>query len=924
MKNLKIKNAAKIVNWLINTQLILAPIQVRAEENKTGALETISNVMGAAAGITNQMSQSQQAQMQAQRQQMQMKAIMPQTFADEIFPMCKILPAKNNHITNICSEPITGPQDQMIVRQYKSIAEQNQNAYENFKFTGLSSKNSDGKACFKTQKELIKSGLHKKVNLLDDLLKKMEAKNRLIQKEVKKRKDALVDLTAELDGDNGATRDKNARDMSVFLNDPNCSKVLSQDQINAGKVGLRALRTLSESNLKEAQKIITNKETIEKDVRNQVKTLAKFLKQEGAQGLYKLDKKFGSIPNLPSSDYLDTKASLTEAMTNKVSDYTKQLTEIESEMFKMSGINPKDKMNTGSTTNSLKKDLKASFDIMKRDALKDCTFDAGTGINQETIINNLEQIKTNSAGTTASSFKAKVKAILGGQKGKKPIDTIISEIEKLEQQYGMKEVTLKINSSYDGKNSKYDWSPSELLKSVQQGCETRFAQDKLDEYGGLTQNEVFNKSYVTLAKYEKLENEMTNQITTAVLDRTLNCTGIVAQANPDSCGSGNMLSADKPNFCVKNATNCALNVQGCYALADKVIKEKEFQKTEVAKNYNNIVKSLATELDFELRKSASSFVGHSEFLRSYFPGTNYDLPGGENAFLIDLPLEEMDTKLGVALINDPEAAMNQLRDKIGAIQESIKKQNAEIESKIDTRIADLENAYAEEATYWQGLASTCAGLDTAYKENQAKAKADQDKQTAEDQKNLNDLCYKAQALSITPGCDSEAEDLSDAAQKVSNRITASELKKLSTLRGYCRNSSEDEEGDKEVTRTTIKNFCDTDGSADCRKFIDKIQYYLTDSAGKASCGTESKDADGTKSYSVTTQQAIDCVKFDDYNPAYLAYAKKHSSGSKDTNVSSIGQVSFSACNAVNSDGNKTNSVDNFIKQFGDAANSVKN
>jgi hypothetical protein len=923
MKNLKIKNAAKIVNWLINTQLILAPIQVRAEETKTGALETISNVMGAAAGITNQMSQSQMAQVQAQRQQMQLKAIMPQTFSDEIFPMCKILPAKNNHISNICSEPITGPQDQATVLQYKAVAEQNQNAYENFKFTGLSNKNRDGKACFKTQKELIKSGLHKKVNLLDDLLKKMEKRNREFQKEAKKRKDALEDLTAELDGGDGATRDGKARDMSVFLNDQNCSKVLSQDQINAGKGGLRALRTISESHLKDAQKIITNKETIEKDIRNQVGALSKFLNQEGAQGLYKLDKGFGSIPNLPSSDYFSTKSSLNEGMNDKLSDYKKQLGEIESEMFKMSGINAQEKMKAGSTTGSLKKDLKTSFDNMKRDALKDCAFDPGTGINQETIINNLEQIKTNSAGTTASSFKAKMKAILGGQKAKKPLDTIISDIEKLEQQYGMKEVTLKINSSYDGKNSKYDWSPSELLKSVQQGCETRFAQDKLDEYGGLTQNEVFNKSYATLGKYEKLENEMTNQITNAVLDRALNCTGIVAQANPDSCGSGDMLSADKSNFCVKNATSCAMNVQQCYALADKVIKEKENQKVEIAKNYNNLIKTQMVELDFELRKSASEFVGHAEYLRSYFPGTNYDLPGGENAFLIDLPLEQMDSKLGVALV-DPEASMKQMRDKIVAIQESIKKQNTEIEAKIDARIADLETAYAEEASYWQNLASTCAGLNTAFKDNQAKLKADQDKQTTEDQKNLNDLCYKAQALSITPGCDSEAEDLSDAAQKVSNRITASELKKLSTLRGYCRNSSSDEDEDKEVTRTTIKNFCDTDGSADCRKFIDKIQYYLTDSAGRASCGTESKDVAGTKSYSVTTQQAIDCVKFDDYNPAYLAYAKKHSSGSKDTNVSSIGQVSFSACNAVNSDGNKTNSIDNFIKQFGDAANSVKN
>jgi len=366
-----------------------------------------------------------------------------------------------------------------------------------------------------------------------------------------------------------------------------------------------------------------------------------------------------------------------------------------------------------------------------------------------------------------------------------------------------------------------------------------------------------------------------------------------------------------------------MNVQGCYALADKVIKTKENQKVVIAKEYNQIIKNQMAKHDLTLKNIAGQFMAQSEMLKNYFPGTKYDLPGGDKSFLVEIPKEALDSKLGVPLV-DAEGSITQITEKLKAIKLAAEQQNQEIDKKIETRISELETAYQEEATYWAGLASTCGSLNVAYKENQAKMKAEQDKLAAEEQKNLNELCYKSQALSITPGCDSEAEDLSDAAQKVSNRITASELKKLSTLRGYCRNSSEEEEEESEVTKSTVKSFCDTNSSSECKALLKDYDSNLKSGGTPTSKCPGTPSASTPPTYSVSSEQALDCLNGEIYLKAYEVYTKKNSSGSKDTNVTSIGQISFSACNAVNGDGNKSNAVENFLKEFGDGAKSVQN
>ncbi|MFZ4715155.1 MAG: hypothetical protein ACOYL6_15645 [Bacteriovoracaceae bacterium] len=924
MKGLNIKNFAKVLNWLITSQLVLAPIHVRAnEDKKLNGVEVLSSIIGAGSSVIGQMNQQNQMQQQQQMQQIQLQAIQPTTAQDDMFPMCKILPYKNNHITNICTEPIASTMDQQAVLQYKAIAEQNQNAYTNFKFKGGKLGSGNGKACFEEQKDNLQAQLDERAKAITLLIAQVENENQNVEKETKARMDAIQDLTAELDGGDGATRDSKARDLSVFLNDPSCAQVLSQDQINAGKGGLRGLRTQTEKELKNAQEIITNKETIEKDIRNQVGAVTKLLKQDGAQGLKELDKGFANIPNMPTSDYFTTKEmkeTLNEGMKSKLSDYKKQFEDIESEMAPLIGPEALGKMKTGTTPTKFKKEFKLAIDNSKITALKNCAFDDSSGISKEVLKINLEQLPTQSGGTTTESFRKKLTKILEGKASKKPLDSIIAEIEKLELQYGMKQVTLKINSSYDGKNAKYNWSPSELLKRVEQGCQTIFSQDKLDEYGGRTMNEVFDNSYAALGKYEKLENEMSNVITTSILDRALNCTGITSQASPDTCGSGNMLKKNG-NFCMKNASSCAVSVQSCYALADKVVKTKENQRLSVAKEHNQILRTQMAKHDLTLKNIAGQFMAQSEMLKKYFPGTSYELPEGANAFLVEIPKEAMNKEFGVPLIN-AEDYNKQLVAKLGTIREKIKEQTKNITDKIDKRIAELEQAYADEAAYWDGLAKSCMALNTNYKTQQSQMAADLTKKQEEDQKALGEFCYNASTFDVGPGCGEQVELLAEDGQQISNRLSINDQKKITTLKSFCRKVTT-KEGAKETNISSIYSWCKVNQSnSGCTKFLSAYSKGQTDckAALMKPVGKDEKTTVSCKQEDILDTWVSDT----DTNEAFTAYIAK--SPIKDENTSSIGQkpTSFAACNTINGSSQSKDVVGDFLKQFGEATQSVKN
>lgn len=875
--------ALRLLNLVIVYELTIAPtVSIADSESVTN---TASDILGAASGILGQTQQNQQMNMRVQQQQMQMKAIVPQTFPDSLFPQCKILPAKANRLSGICEEPISSPQEyQSVTSQYAMIAQQNQNAYATFMTGGLKLGSNVGKQCYDEQNKVLQAKLDQRVKSIQGLIAQVEEQNKQFKNEAQKRVNALKDLNAELDGGDGASKGGKTRDFSIFLNNPNCKAVIAQDSINSGKTGLRGLRSNVEgAGLKDAQKILTSKDSIEQDIRAQAAGLKTYLQQNGPSKIadFKSPKSLDGLPT--SSSYFTDRSVLSAGLVNKANELSASYSNIESQLASVDGV----KIPNSLPANAIV-EMKNQVETKKRINMNDCIYANKYGahsVNLDTL--PFEQLGSRSK-TTVENFKKELTNLKT-----KPIspENMLTEIKKLEAKYS-NAVTFKLNSSYKGQVTNKDWQLSDIFEGMKQSCENQMNLTVQGEQ--YSQNDKYKKSYELIAQYEKLNNSMANDLSNAMLNRALNCEGVAYTPSPDTCsnaGAGKLNMASS-NFCLKQSAECATNLQACYNLADKVIKTKEAQMDLIAKDHNNAVKIYQGKQDILLKQVGAQFAQQAQMLQGYFPGSKFDLPEGENAFALDIPKEEMDETLGVPMVKT-EDYLAQLTVKLKSIKDKVKEQNDSINQMITDRIATLEQTYSTEADYWQGVADKCKASMLAYRQkvntdNEALMKQQQQQQT-----DFTEFCYRANAFKATPPCDEAAADLDDAAVKVASRLSQSDVNRLSSIKEMCKGTKV-EEGTTLATKDKVKDWCaaQTSKVSACKTYLDnykKDPRYLTSAS------------------------AIDLALVDGYPEANEAYLDSI----KPSATANIGEQKFVSCNGVNNGtGDVKSTIDQFIKQFG--------
>lgn len=889
--NKKLKSAPmlalRVLNLVIVYELTMAPAISFADSQAVA--NTATDILGTAAGILGQTQQQQQAQMRVQQQQSQLKAIVPVISADSLFPQCKMLPAKTNRLSGICAEPIQSPQEyQMVTSNFAMVAQQNQNAYANFMTSGLKMGSNVGKQCYDEQNKILQTKLDQRVKSIDALIAQIENQNELFKNEAKKRINALTDINAELEGGSGASKSGKARDFSVFLNNPNCKAVIAQDSINSGKTGLRGLRSNVENvGLKDAQKILTSRDAIEQDIRAQAEGVKTYLQQNGSGNVSAFTKAEGlNLIPTSSSYFSSNKSVLSAGLVTKANELNSKNQKIQEQLKSVGAIGSNE-----SNTSLAVTDMKNQIERQKRENMGNCIYKNDQGVHQVSILNlNYEQLGAR-AKTSTGNFKNELASLIA-RNDKISAENMLVEIKKLEAKYG-NSITTKLNSSYKGQTTNKDWLLSDIFEGMKQSCENQM--DKKLSGEQYSQNERYKKSYELISDYEKLSNSMANDLSSAMLNRALNCEGVAYSPSPDTCNAkGGKLDMSSSNFCLKQSSECATNLQACYNLADKVIKTKEAQMDAISKDHNNAVKIYQAKQDALLKQVGNQFAQQSQILQAYFPGTKFDMPDGEKAFLAEIPQQEMDESLGVPLVKT-EVYLAQLTTKLKAVKDKIKDQNANINQMITDRIAFLESTYAAEAEYWQGIADKCQGNMLAFKAKITKDNEEAAKQAQQSQGDFSEFCYRANAFKATPPCDEEAADLDDAAVKISNRLAPSDVNKLSSIKSMCKGTKV-AEGTTISMKDKVKSFCSTSSDAACTKYMANYKVEYNKLKG-------------------TTGSAIDLEVVDGYPAAYAAYIASNKDSEPFNNVGE--KLNFVSCNGVNNGtGDTKNMIDQFIQQFG--------
>lgn len=890
--NKKLKSAPMLMLRLLNLAVVYELTIAPAISFADGAQVTsgMTDILNTASGLIGQTQQNQQTQMRVQQQQSQLKAIVPAISPDSLFPQCKVLPVKGNRLSGICAEPIQSPQEyQQVTSQFLMVAQQNQNAYENFATTGLKMGSNVGKQCFDEQNKILQAKLDQRVKSIQGLIAQIENQNELFKNEAKKRKNALTDLKAELDGGNGASKSGQSRDFSVFLTNPNCKAVIEQDTINGGKnIGLRSLRSNVEGKgLKEAQKILTSKDSIEQDIRAQAEGVKTYLQQNGVKKIGDFKTAKGLSENVTTgSSYFSDRSVLTAGLVAKATDLDKKMNKIEDQLAKVGGV-----AISSTDTPTAVLEMKNQIEKKKRENMMDCLYSdkAVTPIDIAEL--NFEQLGARSK-TSKDNFVSELKK-LKIRSGNISPDDMLVEIKKLEAQFG-NSVTTKLNTSYKGQTTNKDWLVSDIFAGQKQTCENHM--DKKLSGEQYSQNERYKKSYELIADYEKLSNTIVADATNAMLNRALNCEGVAYTASPETCNASETgkLSTSSPNFCLKQSTDCATNLQACYNLADKVVKTKEAQMDVIAKDHNNAVKIYQGKQDALLKQVGAQFMAQSQMLQGYFPGTTFDMPDGDKAFLAEIPQETFNEDLGVPLV-DTETYLAQLTTKLKSVKDKVKEQNASINQMITERIAALDAAYVAEADYWRSVADKCQGSMTAYKQMVNKQNEDAMKLANDGQKDFAEFCYRANAFKATPPCDEEAAELDDAAVKVVGRLSASDVSRLSTIKTTCKGTKVAEgttlsQGDK------VKSWC-----AGVVSTVPACKTYMADIK---TARDEAKK--------LATPQAIVFDEIPSYSEALIAYNEKNKSA-----TASIGEQKFVSCNGVNNGtGSAKGMIDQFLQEFG--------
>lgn len=734
------------------------------------ALQTYGQFLGAKQQMIGQ-------QIAAQRNQQMMQQLSPgcrkpdgtacYTVAGQFFPECPIPASMTAMPQNVCSAASPDPAAISSMISYEAISKSWVNYFDQMLNEASNAKMPFGLKCLQDKQKALDSQLTEMVNnltrLQDQLNKDKEtfkANNKKLLEDMKQTNDELMGSSG---GNNLALKTK---DFSKYFSQ-SCQSVIGEEALAMGAAkGLNGImQDLSPSN-KRAADYNSNKAMVEADLRRDIDKIQKTIADGGLQ------------------DYFDGKITESSKFQSLVSATQKQSAEfklakerIAKELGKIGYDLPTMDKNFAVDFDEF---LKGSTSFFKKQYINDCVTGAdksGTAISTEQILSSLKQISTGSSGTARDKYKAALQTILNSDAF---IEDKLNQIKALENTY--KDISI----TYQNANAQRVTStPYDLYMKTLAACETRYSQDdtfSASGNNGVSQKKKVERGQSLLRDLKNLHDNYSSQLGSRVLEQVMNCNG-EAKKSGAACGDKASFDTSAPSFCMAQANQCANEVQGCYAEANKHVETRKAKLEAQATTFNNNAAALVARSNALYKAQTNAVMDMVKVVQARFPGTNFEIPSG---MFISMPEMKKDS-FGVDMANDGNIAfMDELPKKIDLLKKVFKDQQSAANEKIGDYLNKQTIAMKTERDRWSSLAGDCKGMIDTSSREVAKMNNENMKKQAEMDGKVRSFCRKYQALAEHPvgGCDN-AKKLSGEVDDVMSRILPTVVSNVNEFNGVC-------------------------------------------------------------------------------------------------------------------------------------------
>lgn len=803
---------------LVQTSFIFSTQAQAADITGKDILSVANIALGTYGAFLGQKQQMIQQQIAAQKNAALMQKLSPScrnadgTYcyqsAGKFFPECPLPATMATMPQNVCSETTPDPSQSSAqissMITYESIAKSWVNYYDQMSNEATNATYPAGLKCLTDKTKKLDSEMIEMINNLTRLQDQLNKDKETFKANNKKLLEQLSQTNDELMGASKNNLDIKTNAFAKYFSS-SCQSVIGEEGLAKGaQVGLLAIQQSIAPANKRAADYNQNRTAIEAEVRSDITKIQTSIANSGLQ------------------DYFDGKITETSKFKSLVAATQKQSAEFKLAKDRIA----KELGKIGYELPTMDKNFSIDFDeflsgstsFFKKSYINDCVTGAdksGVAISTDQVLNNLQQRSTNSAGTARDKYKAALQSILNSDAF---IQDKLNQIKALEETY--KDISITYQSS---NGQKVTETPYDLYVKTLSKCEQRYAQDdtfSATGSNGVSQKKKVERGQSLLRELKALHDNYASNLGSKVLDQVLSCNG-ESKKSGSTCGTPESFDHTAESFCMNHASQCANEVNGCYAEATNHVETRKAKMAALAKTFNANAETMVNRSNQLYTAQKANVMEMVKLIQGRFPGTNFAIP--ENMF-ISMPELKKDT-YGVDLAADGSMAfMDDLPKKIDSLKKIFKDQQAKVDAEIDDYISKQKTAMSTQKERWNQLAGECKSQISSVTKDLAKFNSEGQKKQAEQDAKTGSFCKKYTEMAENPlGACNGADKLAEDADAISARITNDALKYTGKFRNVCNQYNNQTESaiptycEEEKLTAAQKAYCSATQKSEARK-----------------------------------------------------------------------------------------------------------
>ncbi|MCK5074227.1 MAG: hypothetical protein KAQ98_12425 [Bacteriovoracaceae bacterium] len=823
----------KIIGKSLRTSIIytliysLACLPVHGVDMGANTTNTVGGIIDFFGGQINQIKQQQYGNMQMMANHQQALQLLhknqPKTVnSSKYFPGCALPPDTAFPPQNVCST-LSNPQQVPIATQMIFLSDQQTKFHDAMLASAIDGRpNMTGIACLKEAAKRHGQLFSDKIASIQNHINNYEKQTQLIKEQLKKMTDEMDGLHFELEG---GKRPKNMEqksfDMSKLFSGSSCVGFLNDSIYRKKGNGLRDVvysmdnpTSGGKSSIRDmAGTVISDEQSIRKDIESQIQRVLREVKKYGVDGLKKnrLLSKSNSIVK-GGITFGGMIAAIVEKHGNvaeRHSDITSQLKK-DFPGYELPALDKHFNKN-------VKNFALVADQFFKKKIINDCVTmedKAGLGFSNKELIGLLYQPGAHPGTMTTRSYARKFQEILASDAY---IQDKIDAIKALDKQYS-NSVELKIDFT-DGSSPR---TPYFVLQNIIEKCEREYSREQdLSTKSGARDSRSggykVEEAKQLIKEIKDLELAFAGDIAKEVRNRVLDCGDVKVTSSTCSVNNPNTLTPEYSdpksgkNFCLKTAIDCAQTVNSCHKKARQLVMEREDKMMVQSKQYNEKIMKFTAAQEKALAIIKTQVFSDMKFFKEKFPDVK--MPLLEKLF-VKIP-DPTDTKYGVQLRGAGKMDfMKSLPKQLKQLQKALKETNMGIQKTASEYIANKQKQIQKAKKEWGQFGKSCQKKISTLNKIMAKQKQAHMKKQKEAMENMGEIggfCTRFDSLAELhpgPGCDVVEElytDLSKVSMKMSN--SAEIASTLNQYRNLCAiiNNHKEEKTDDSVAN--MANLC---------------------------------------------------------------------------------------------------------------------